>query len=69
MEKDHAVSAIEKTEKAETTPTTSDVDVAPESFPAINEKKLLRKLDGKLLPVLTILYLLSFLDRSNGEDH
>lgn len=33
---------------------------------AINEKALLRKLDYKLLPPLTILYLLSFLDRSNG---
>lgn len=32
----------------------------------INEKKLLRKLDLKLLPPLTLLYLLSFLDRSNS---
>lgn len=32
----------------------------------INEKALLRKLDFKLLPALTLLYLLSFLDRSNG---
>jgi hypothetical protein len=31
----------------------------------INEKALLRKLDYRLLPPLTILYLLSFLDRSN----
>ncbi|KAI9043146.1 MFS general substrate transporter [Aspergillus affinis] len=31
----------------------------------INEKALLRKLDIRLLPPLTILYLLSFLDRSN----
>lgn len=31
----------------------------------INEKKLLRKLDLKLLPPLSLLYLLSFLDRSN----
>ncbi|KAL4891521.1 major facilitator superfamily domain-containing protein [Aspergillus ambiguus] len=31
----------------------------------INEKALLRKLDFRLLPPLTILYLLSFLDRSN----
>jgi hypothetical protein len=33
----------------------------------INEKALLRKLDLKLLPPLTLLYLLSFLDRSNGQ--
>jgi hypothetical protein len=32
----------------------------------INEKALLRKLDYKLLPPLTLLYLLSYLDRSNG---
>jgi len=32
----------------------------------INEKSLVRKLDLKLLPPLTLLYLLSFLDRSNG---
>ena len=33
----------------------------------IKEKTLLRKLDMRLLPPLTILYLLSFLDRSNGQ--
>ncbi|KAL9612470.1 MAG: hypothetical protein Q9167_002942 [Letrouitia subvulpina] len=32
---------------------------------SINEKSLIRKLDRKLLPAVTILYLLSFLDRSN----
>ena len=32
----------------------------------VNEKALLRKLDFKLLPAVTLLYLLSFLDRSNG---
>lgn len=34
---------------------------------AIDGRKLLRKLDRKLLPALTLLYLLSFLDRSNGK--
>ena len=38
-----------------------------ESGDAIDEKKLLRKLDLHLLPGLTLLYLLSFLDRSNGD--
>ena len=33
----------------------------------ISEKKILRKLDLKLLPPLTLLYLLSFLDRSNSK--
>lgn len=32
----------------------------------IDEKALVRHLDWKLLPPLTLLYLLSFLDRSNG---
>ena len=31
-----------------------------------DEKKLLRKLDLNLLPAVILLYLLSFLDRSNG---
>ena len=34
---------------------------------SISETKLIRKLDYTLLPPLTLLYLLSFLDRSNGE--
>ena len=36
-------------------------------FFGVDEKALVRKLDLKLLPALTLLYLLSFLDRSNGE--
>lgn len=31
----------------------------------LDEKKLLRKLDWRLLPPVSFLYLLSFLDRSN----
>lgn len=38
-----------------------------EAISGIREKSLLRKLDRKLLPAVTLLYLLSFLDRSNGE--
>ena len=33
---------------------------------SVKDKALLRKLDLRLLPALTLLYLLSFLDRSNG---
>jgi hypothetical protein len=43
---------------------TSDADV--EVPGSINEKKLLRTLDLRLLPAVSVLYLLSFLDRSNG---
>lgn len=33
---------------------------------AINEKKLLRKIDNRLIPVLAFLFCLSFLDRGNS---
>lgn len=45
----------------------SDDSFAYENPTGINEKALVRKLDWKLLPPLTLLYLLSFLDRSNSE--
>lgn len=32
----------------------------------VETKRLLRKVDFRLLPVLTLLYLMSFLDRSNS---
>ncbi|KAI1652879.1 MFS general substrate transporter [Daldinia decipiens] len=40
-------------------------EVTPESFADIDEKKLLRKMDLRLIPMLAMLYLLSFLDRGN----
>jgi len=46
--------------------TTSDHTI-DEGGDAIDEKKLLRKLDWHLIPGLTLLFLLSFLDRSNGN--
>ena len=39
---------------------TDDIDTS-----SVNEKALLRKIDWRLLPAVGILYLLSFLDRSN----
>ena len=38
-----------------------------ESGDEIDEKKLMRKIDWHLLPALTLLFLLSFLDRSNSN--
>lgn len=32
-------------------------------FPEVDERKLMRKIDFRLVPVLCILYLLAFLDR------
>ncbi|ETI19408.1 hypothetical protein G647_09241 [Cladophialophora carrionii CBS 160.54] len=44
----------------------AELNTANEHVPeGINERSLVRKLDLTLLPALTILYLLSFLDRSN----
>jgi hypothetical protein len=34
-------------------------------FSGVDEKKTLRKMDIRLIPMLALLYLLSFLDRSN----
>ncbi|KAF2733828.1 MFS general substrate transporter [Polyplosphaeria fusca] len=35
------------------------------SFAHLDEKKILRKMDSRLIPMLAVLYLLSFLDRGN----
>ena len=43
----------------------SDSELEALAASSISEKKLLRKLDLRLLPAVSILYLLSFLDRSN----
>ncbi|ODQ77350.1 hypothetical protein BABINDRAFT_163606 [Babjeviella inositovora NRRL Y-12698] len=45
--------------------TSYDGMTAQERFPNIDEKKVLRKMDMHLLPMLAVLYLLSFLDRGN----
>lgn len=45
--------------------TTDEQQVLAQTSEA-EEKRLLRKLDLRLLPAVSILYLLSFLDRSNG---
>jgi MFS family permease len=46
---------------------TRPVHASEEGGDAIDEKKLLRKIDWHLIPGLTVLFLLSFLDRSNGS--
>lgn len=57
------VSPEKKDENNTATPASSSL---AEDQVGINEKALLRKIDMRVLPALTILYLLSFLDRSNG---
>jgi hypothetical protein len=60
-----ASSVAEKTKDnaAVESPSASDTETAGHR---VDEKSLLRKLDGHLLPAVGLLYLLSFLDRSNG---
>lgn len=68
---------LEKNKEALETQGNKDTSNAPsltseEAFTnptGINEKALLRRLDLKLLPPLSLLYLLSFLDRSNSKSH
>ena len=47
-------------------PTIDVREDAVDSDTGINEKALMRKIDSRLLPAVTLLYLCSFLDRSNG---
>ena len=56
--------ALENQKRESAAPSLSDESLTNPT--GINEKALLRKLDFKLLPPLTLLYLLSFLDRSNS---
>jgi hypothetical protein len=46
---------------------TDTSESSDEEVASINETSLLRKIDLHLLPAVGILYLLSFLDRSNGK--
>jgi hypothetical protein len=56
--------ALENQGRSSAAPSFSDESLTNPT--GINEKALVRKLDFKLLPPLTLLYLLSFLDRSNS---
>jgi hypothetical protein len=53
-------------EKELTKPETNPTTTSEEGCDGINEKRLLRKLDLNLIPGVTVLFLLSFMDRSNG---
>ena len=66
-EEKHPLENVESDEKTATAPPFADSGEDFEASYGVNEKALLRKLDLKLLPAVTLLYLLSFLDRSNGN--
>lgn len=55
---------MEDTKKTSHTQNEADDIIAIDE--EVTEQSLLRKLDARLLPGVGILYLLSFLDRSNG---
>lgn len=53
-------------EKAElVSPERREYEELLQRFDAQTQKKLLRKIDFRLMPVLAVLYLISFMDRSN----
>lgn len=58
----------EKSQKfgGDTSDSAPELSDSAEITDEIDERRLLRKIDIKLLPAVGILYLLSFLDRSNG---
>lgn len=60
---DHKLTNAEKRHEVEATIERSDVTL--DSFAHLDIKKILWKIDIRLIPMLTSLYLLSFLDRGN----
>ena len=66
---DHHDNDLEKkspTHVKKGSPSTEDAQSHQDDFSDVDGKKLLRKIDFKLIPFLSLLYLLSFLDRT-GE--
>lgn len=61
----HEKAVLEKNVEHSPSPPLSEQDVA--AAYGLDEKHILRKLDRHLLPGVCVLYLLSFLDRSNGQ--
>lgn len=45
---------------------TTNAPISVEEFANLDEKKILRKMDLRLIPMLTLLYLLSYLDRESN---
>lgn len=64
----HSISMDEKSSDKAQSENSQDITVV-EDGSIINERALMRKVDLRLLPAVTILYLMSFLDRSNGIEH
>jgi hypothetical protein len=58
-------SPVAASESGTPTPTPSDQQLPQPPFDKAAEGRILRKLDFKVLPVLWVLYLVCFVDRSN----
>lgn len=56
---------LEKSPDQEAGAVTSDEHELPSDFSSIDEAAVLRKMDLRLIPMLSVLYLLAFLDRGN----
>lgn len=62
---DSSTPEISSAEKGVTQPGTLHTEGVERGFSPTETKELLRKIDWALLPLLSLLYLLSFLDRAN----
>ncbi|KAH7375583.1 major facilitator superfamily domain-containing protein [Plectosphaerella cucumerina] len=63
--RDHAAPLSRKEMKNQVDAAATVEGLTRESFSHLDEKKILRKMDLHLIPMLALLYLLSFLDRGN----
>ncbi|KAK7679926.1 hypothetical protein QCA50_017086 [Cerrena zonata] len=64
-DKNNVTSSIENIDGASPDASKFESVVEEPDFSDIDQKKLIRKLDFRLMPLFTILYLISFLDRGN----
>ncbi|CAI4211292.1 unnamed protein product [Parascedosporium putredinis] len=61
----HSSENIERGEVVDVNNITTTTRIELDSFAHLDQKKILRKMDIRLIPMLALLYLLSFLDRGN----
>jgi len=64
------VENIEKKDSSEGSKIAGDEDHGPPlllELPAAEERKILSKVDYRLVPILSLLYLVAFIDRSNSK--
>jgi hypothetical protein len=62
-----AMDALEKDEFFKERPSIEQLETYQPPFTAQEQKKILRKVDWRLVPLLSFLYLVSFIDRGNRK--